>query len=266
MNIIFLGDIVGKLGRKMVVKTLPSLKKKLKADLVIANAENSAHGSGISRDIINELRSAGVDVFTMGDHSFRNRKDADIYDLPYLIRPANFSPSAPGKGYALCDTDKGRVLVIDLIGQHLMKLNHQNPFQEINQMLANNDLHPNGLSAIIVDMHAETTSEKVAMGHFLDGRASAVLGTHTHIQTADAKITAKGTAYITDAGMCGAADECLGVEKSGLIRTFLTQIKEPHVLPDKGRAMLNGVFIKIDPKTKKATHIEIIREFKEIDG
>jgi hypothetical protein len=266
MNIIFLGDIVGKLGRKMVAKTLPALKKKYKADLVIANAENAAHGSGISLDIAHELRSAGLDAMTMGDHSFRHRKDLSLYDLPYMVRPANFSAQAPGRGFTVLETKKGRVLIINLIGQVMMKQDHQNPFWEINQMLANNDLHPKNFSAIIVDMHAEATSEKVAMRHHLDGRASAVLGTHTHIQTADAGITAKGTAYITDAGMCGATGECLGISKEGVLRTYLTQIKEPHVLPEAGPAELDGVFLKIDPKTSKALGIVTIREFRKIDG
>jgi len=264
MNILFIGDIVGRIGRQAVAKILPQLIKEKKIDLVIANAENSAHGSGISEDIIKELMSCGIDYFTMGDHAFRNRKHLDVYNKYPIVRPANFSNNAPGQGHIAITIGKHKLLLVNLIGQVFMKQNHNNPFYKIDEILANKSLHVDKLSAIIIDIHAETTSEKIALGHYLNGRVAAVLGTHSHVMTADAEIKSKGTAYITDVGMVGAADECLGVEKDGIIRTFLTQIREPHVIPEQGRAVFNAVLIKIRTKTRHATEIKSILKFVKI--
>ena len=264
MNILLIGDIVGQIGRKTVANILPGLKKEKAIDLVIANAENAAHGSGVTEDIINELAQAGVDYFTTGDHAFRNKKQLDIFDNLPLLRPANFAPDVPGQGYAVIRQKDKNILLINLIGQIFMPQQYENPFYKLNEILANKDLHVDKLSAIIVDIHAEATSEKIALKYFADGRISALAGTHTHIMTADGQITDKGTAYITDVGMTGAADECLGVEKEGIIKTFLSQIKYPHVIPEKGRAIFNAVLIKINSRNRQAVSIKPIIEFVEI--
>ena len=262
MKILFIGDINGKIGRRAVNKILPKLKKKLKPDLVIANAENSAHGSGVTENIIEELQAAGVDWMTTGDHAFTKAGKFDIYNKYPIIRPANFSPNVPGKGYALASIKGKDVLLINLIGRVFMKADYECPFQELDKILAN--FAKQNLSAIIVDIHAETTSEKVCIGHYADGRVSAVLGTHTHIMTADQKVSKKGTAYITDVGMIGLADGSLGLDKEGIIKTFLTQIKQPHVIPEKGKAIFNAVLVNVNPKTRKATSIKPIIEFVNI--
>jgi len=264
LNILFIGDIVGKIGRKTIAKIVPKLKKEHKINFVIANAENSAHGAGVTENIITELESSGIDCFTTGDHAFRNKKNLDIYDKKNIIRPANFSPVSPGKGYMVINKQGKKILVINLIGRVFMQMNHDCPFQKIDEILANINLPRKKLSAIIVDIHAETTSEKINIGHYLDGRVSAVLGTHTHIMTADHKITNKGTAYITDTGMVGAADESLGIEKEGTLKTFLTQIKQPNVIPEKGKAIFNGVILKINSKNPQALSIKPVIQYINI--
>jgi metallophosphoesterase (TIGR00282 family) len=263
IKILFIGDIVGKIGRKAVVAILPKLKKELKPDLIIANAENIAHGSGVSAKTLKEVMDAGVDYFTCGDHAFKREKELGIYDTLPIIRPANYAKDAPGKGYAIIKAGKDNILLINLIGRVFMDLDHDCPFHKLDEILAEN-LADKNLSAIIIDMHAEATSEKVAMGHYADGRVSAITGTHTHIMTADHKITKKGTAYITDAGMAGFADGCIGINKEGIIKTFLTQIKNKHTIPEVGKAMLNAVLFEIDTKTGEAKSIKPIIKFVEI--
>lgn len=264
MKILFIGDIIGKIGRKAIAKILPKLKKEQKTDLVIANAENSAHGSGITENIIKELQEAGIDWMTTGDHAFAREKQSDVYNKYPIIRPANFSEGVPGQGYAVITVGKKTILLINLIGRVYMKMDYDCPFRKLNEILANPALSEKKLSAIIVDVHAETTSEKVALGHFADGRVTAVLGTHTHIMTADHKITDQGMAYITDVGMVGAADSCIGVDKENIIKTFLTQIKYSHVIPEKGEAIFNAVLITVNPKTAKAKSIKPIIKFINI--
>ncbi len=265
LKILFIGDIVGKIGRKAVVKVLPKLKKDLKLDLIIANVENSAHGTGVTEDIIKELQATGVDWMTAGDHAFKRIKQLDIYDKYSILAPANFADSIPGKGYGLITLKNNRnVLLINLIGRVFMKMDHNCPFHKLNEILANNDLPRKKLSAIIVDIHAEATSEKVAMGHFADGKVTAILGTHTHVMTADHKVTPKGTAYITDVGMVGATDSCIGVDKENIIKTFLTQINYQHVIPEKGPVIFNSVLITVSQKTAKAISIKPISKIINI--
>lgn len=264
MKVLFIGDIVGKIGRKAIAKLLPKIKKEYKPDLVIANAENSAHGSGVTENIVRELSDYGIDYMTTGDHAFRKNDKTDVYDKLNIIRPANFSPEVPGKGHAIIKVGKHNILLINLIGRVMMKLDHDCPFRKLDEILAKNNLHEKNLSAIIVDIHAETTSEKICLGLYTDGRVTAVIGSHTHIMTADPQITKKGTAYITDVGMTGFADGSLGIEKDGIIKTFLTQIKYPHVIPEKGQAILNAVLINFNPKTGKAKSIKPIIKFINI--
>lgn len=257
LKILFFGDINGKIGRRAIKKALPQLKKEFKPDIVIANAENAAHGKGITETVILELIDAGVECFTLGDHSFDREKQAEqvfAKNLP-VIRPANYPVGTPGTGFTIIEKGKYKVLLVNLLGRVFMHMDNNCPFREIEAILAEQDLAKTNLSAILVDIHGEATSEKIAMGHFLDGKVSAVLGTHTHVMTADAKVTKAGTAYITDVGMVGASDGVLGLKKENIIKTFFTQIKYKHEIPETGPAMLNGVLITIDNKNKKATAI-----------
>lgn len=266
LKILFIGDINGKIGRKAIKAILPKLKKELKPNLVIANAENMAHGKGLTEVSIKEMIEAGVDWFTSGDHAFdREGQVEKIFEgsLP-VIRPANYSKQAPGKGYALISSGKYKILLFNLIGRVFMPLDYDCPFTEAEKILNSQDLANKNLSAIIVDMHAEATSEKVALGHFLDGKVSAVIGTHTHIMTADQKITPRKTAYITDVGMVGLADGVIGIDKENIINTFLTQIKRPHILPEVGQAIFNAVLITLDSKTAKAKQIKPITKYINI--
>ncbi len=262
IKIIFIGDISGRIGRQAVAKILPKIKKQYQPDLVIANADNIAHGSGITEDTLKELMAVGIDYFTNGDHCFDRAKQLECYDKLPVIRPANYSPEAPGKGYAVLKIRGQKFLLLNLIGRVFMDKDHECPFRQAGEILAM--FAKENLSAIIIDMHAEATSEKVSLAHYLDGRVSAVLGTHTHVMTADANITDQGTAYLTDVGMTGAADECIGVAKEGIIKTFLSQIKYPHVIPEKGRAMLNAVLVEINPRNARATVIKPIIKFVNI--
>ena len=263
LSILFIGEINGKIGRRAAAELLPGLKKEFKPDLVIANADNLAHGNGVSEPTIKEMLAAGIDAFTGGDHCFGNTAYLNLYDsgLP-LLRPANYSKSAPGRGQIIIEKNGHKILLVSLIGQIFMSMSHENPFHEADNILSN--LANNNLSAIIIDIHAEATSEKIALAHYLDGKASAILGTHTHVMTADARISHAGTALITDLGITGLADGVIGVAKDGIIKTFLTQIKSPHIIPEAGRAILNAVALTIDPKTKKAVAIKPITKYINI--
>lgn len=264
MKILFIGDICGKIGRQAVAKILPKLKKELKPDLIIANAENLAHGKGVTEKTLKEMNDVGIDWFTTGDHAFKAQKQIEeIYssDLS-ILRPANFSANVLGKGYAFITKNKEKILLINLIGRTFMQMDYDDPFRKLDEILSN--FANKNLSAIIVDMHAEATSEKVALGLFADGKVSAILGTHTHVMTADHKILDNNTAYITDVGMTGFAQGVIGLDKENIIKTFLDQIKYPHVLPEKGKAIFNAVCITIDPKTAKAHSIKPITKFINI--
>jgi hypothetical protein len=269
LKVLFIGDINAKIGRRAIKKILPGLKRKLKPDLVIANAENLAHGTGVTESTLKEVMGAGVDWFTNGDHAFDQEKYLNIYsdqNLP-ILRPANYSSAAPGQGYTIIDEKKYKILLINLVGRVFMGMHYDCPFKKLDEILSRYDganLDKKNLSAIIVDIHAEATAEKIALGHYMDGRVSAILGTHTHVMTADHKITKRGTAYITDVGMVGFADGCIGIDKENIIKTFLTQIKYRHIIPEEGRAVFNAVFTIINPKTRKATKITPIIKYIEI--
>lgn len=264
MNILFIGDISGKIGRKTVAKILPKLKEEENIDLVIANVENCAHGFGVTEKTAEELTKAGIDFMTTGDHALKRTKQFSVYKKFPIIRPANYSQEAPGKGYTIIEVNKKNIVIINLIGRVFMKMDYDCPFHKINEILANLTLPKKDIFAIIVDIHAEATSEKISMRHFLDGKVNAVLGTHTHVMTADSEITKKNTAYITDVGMTGFRDGSLGLEISGIIKTFLTQIKHAHAIPESGRSMLNSVLIKIDDKTKKTKSFKTITKYTTI--
>lgn len=252
MNILAIGDIIGKPGRQVVGETLRALRKQRKIDFVIANAENTAGGFGLTMDTAQELFGSGCDVLTSGNHIFAQK---DI--LPYLdadmpiIRPLNYPPGVPGRGY----TVTGKVLVVNLIGRTFMQ-SYDCPFRAMDKLLADLENKP---KIIIVDFHAEATSEKVAMGRYLDGRVSAVLGTHTHVGTIDTQILAGGTAYVTDIGMTGPKDSVIGDDADAVIERFLTQMPH-HLSVGKGAAVLNAVLVTVDEKSGKATAIERIQQ------
>lgn len=260
MNIFFAGDIVGKPGREAIRTLYPPLKAELKIDLFIANGENAAGGSGITRKIGYELHDLGVAVITLGDHAWRNK---DIFNLieqdRYTIRPANFPPESPGAGSITITADNGfRVAVIVLVGRVYMKA-VDCPFRTVDREIAALN---NKADIIIVDMHAEATSEKIAIGRYLDGRVTAVLGTHTHVATADEAILPGGTAYITDVGMTGPHDSVLGREVAPVLRNFTTNLPSFFAVA-KNDLRLNGVVVTIDDNTKKVTAIERIQRKHE---
>ncbi len=261
MKILFIGDICGKIGRKTVAKILPKLKKKLKPDLIIANAENAAHGSGVTEKTLEELLKSGIDFFTGGDHSFDKLKQFDCYKRFSIIRPANFPPEVAGEGYKIIEIKNTKILIINLIGRIFMKKNYDCPFRKADEILTN---FKESIKFAIIDIHAETASEKINLARYLDGRVSAILGTHTHVMTADEQISPKGTAYISDTGMVGYKDGSIGIEHEGTIKTFLTQIRHPHVIPQKGKTIFNAVFIELNEKTGKTEKIKSIKEFTEI--
>lgn len=241
MIILFLGDVVGKPGRNLLVEQLSRLRDRYRADAVVVNGENSApQGVGITPEVADFLFAAGVDVITTGNHVFRRR---EIYDYlnkePRIVRPYNFLPSNPGRGVTVVDTKAGRLGVVNLSGQLFLHA-ARSPFEVVDEALEQLE----GVRNVLVDLHAEATSEKVAMGHLLDGRVSAVVGTHTHVRTADARILPGGTAYITDAGMCGPRDSVIGMKKEIIIERFLTQMPA-HFEPATGDVWLEGVVIRL---------------------
>ncbi len=261
MRLGFFGDVVGRSGREGLVRHLPALRRRLGLEFVIVNGENAAGGFGITESTAKEMFEAGADCVTLGNHSW-DQKEALTYigREPRLIRPVNYSPfaQAPGRGAWLFDTASGRrVLVINVLGRVNMD-SLDDPFAAVDREL---EACPLGgaADAVVVDMHAEATSEKMAMGHFCDGRASLVVGTHTHVPTADAQILPGGTAYQTDAGACADYDSVIGNDKAEPLRRFTTRINSERYKPASGPATVCGVFVETDPGTGLARRIEPIR-------
>lgn len=259
MNILFLGDIVGRAARQEIIKELPALRQRFGLDFVIANGENAAGGFGITEEIANQLFAAGVDVVTLGNHAWdQPETQTHITREPRLLRPANYPDGTPGKGAGLFQTQKEKsILVVSLLGQLFMPVLND-PFAEIEKQLA---ACPMGemADAVIVEIHAEASSEKMAMGHFCDGRVSLVVGSHTHVPTADAQILPHGTAYQTDAGMCGDYDSIIGMEKDEPLSRFTTKLRTNRFEPAQGAVSLCGTLVKIDPATGLARQIEAVR-------
>jgi metallophosphoesterase (TIGR00282 family) len=252
--ILAIGDIVGRPGRMAISQLLPALRQQYKLDLVIANAENVAGGVGLTPDTARELLSDGVDVLTSGNHIWAQKEIIPYLDgeLP-ILRPLNYPPGVPGKGYLTI----GRVAVVNLIGRTFIG-DFDCPFRAMDQLLAR--LEP---KIIIVDFHAEATSEKVALGRYLDGRVSAVLGTHTHVGTIDTQLLPHGTAYVSDIGMSGPIDSVIGDDTDSVLQRFLTQMPH-HLSVGKGRTVLNAILVGVDDDTGRATSIERIqREVEE---
>ncbi len=262
MRIAVFGDVVGRSGRNGLLDRLPGLKKKLALDFVIVNVENAAGGFGVTAQIVDDFLEAGADALTTGNHAYDQRDEIDIYDREdRLLRPVNFPASNPGRGSGVFEAKNGAsVLVIHAQGQIGM---HpcDDPFAAVERELAGAVLGKD-VDAVVVDFHAEATSEKAAMGHFLDGRASLVVGTHTHVPTADDQILPRGTGYITDLGMCGDYDSVIGMEKSEPLRRFVTKMPGGRFSPANGEATLCGVIAETDPKTGLAQTIHPIR----VDG
>ncbi len=260
IRILFLGDIFAKAGRQIVINKLPHLIDKWELDFVVANAENSAHGFGMTKKIINSLYAAGVDIITSGNHAFDN---ADIMEViaqnEYLLRPHNWiNENLPGKGIGFVTKGKHKLMVVNLAGQIFMKEASQNPFHTLDTILGGYPLI-RAVSAILVDMHAEVTSEKQALGHYADGRVSMLVGTHVHIPTADTRILEKGTAYQTDAGMCGVYDSVIGTKKESSINRLKESKHKSPFLPAEGQATLCGVLSDIDEKTGLAHRVSPVR-------
>ncbi|WP_040170411.1 TIGR00282 family metallophosphoesterase [Phaeobacter piscinae] len=260
MRLLFLGDVMGRAGRKAISEHLPQMRKDWRLDFVVVNGENASNGMGLNGDHAKALLDAGADCLTLGDHAF-DQKDMlqAIEKDPRIIRPLNFAKNAPGRGYRLFNAPGGRkVLVVQALGQVFMKRAYDDPFGAVEAVLKS---HPRGglAQAVIVDMHCEATSEKMAMGHFCNGRASLVVGTHTHVPTADAQILSGGTGYLTDAGMCGDYNSVIGMEKSEPMRRFLTGMPKNRFTPAEGPATLSGVFVDTDDRTGAAKSIRMIR-------
>lgn len=256
LKIIFLGDIMGKIGRKGVKELLPKIKKQYKPDLVIANAENLAHGKGITEKTLKEMISAGVDFFTSGNHVWDNPEAEQIFSenkLP-IIRPANYPEGTSGDGYKIIEIGTKKILVANVMGRVFMKENFNCPFRVMEAILE--ETKNEKLSAIICDIHAEATSEKSTFGNYFDGQASLIVGTHTHIATADEQILKKGTGYITDVGMCGAKYSSLGVDFKNVTKNFLTQMSQTFEIPEHGTCQINGIFVIIKPENRQAQMIE----------
>jgi len=254
MRILFLGDIVGEPGRKAVIKHLQDIKRQNNIDFCILNGENAAGGRGITPKIAKELFQAGAQVITLGDHCWDQSELAPhLKDEPNIIRPINYPSGAPGKGIIIHDTSKGKIAVLNAQGRTFMSQSLENPFVILEKTI--DKLISGGIKTIFLDFHAETTSETIAMGFHLDGKASAVIGTHTHVQTADERILPKGTAHLTDAGMCGPEISVLGRSVDSVVWRFKSAL--PTRFPvAKGPVRLCGAIIDIDTATGNATHIE----------
>lgn len=255
MKFLFIGDIVGSPGRDMVTQYLPKLKEKYRPQVTIVNGENAAAGKGITEKIYKQFLQLGVQAITMGNHTWNKKEIIDfIDDAPYLIRPANFPENNPGKGIIYLNINSQEVAIINLQGRTFLDP-HDDPFKIGDELIEEARKRTN---IIFIDFHAEATSEKQAFAWYVDGRASAVVGTHTHTQTADERILPNGTAFITDVGMTGPYDGILGVEKESVINRFLTNMPVRFEVDKKGRNQLNGCLIDVDPTTGKAIRIERI--------
>jgi metallophosphoesterase (TIGR00282 family) len=244
-----IGDIVGKLGRRTVATVLPDLKRDLNIDLVIANGENTAGGRGLTPATAAELYNTGIDVITSGNHIWENKEIYPQMDSDErLVRPINYPEGAPGKGIRR----HNGVAIVNAMGRTFMGLTIDCPFRAMDAALE----ELSDCKVVIVDFHAEATSEKIGMGYYLDGRVSAVVGTHTHVATADARLLPEGTAYVSDLGMVGALHSVLGMRTQAVIERFLTQLPNRFDPEDKGPAVFNSVIIDIDPDSGRALAIE----------
>lgn len=258
MNILLIGDIIGEPGREAIRELLPRLRKDHNLEFIVANGENAAGGNGITPTVAEELFSYGVDVITSGDHIWKNKEILKVLDQdPRILRPSNYPAGAPGKGYSVYLTSVGNTIaVINLMGRVFMQA-IDCPFKTASRII--NELSTKA-KIIIVDFHAEATSEKIAMGWHLDGKVSCVAGTHTHVPTRDARILPQGTAYLTDLGMAGSQDSVIGVNKDAVLHRFLTQLPT-RFEPARENIWLYGAIVSIDPDTGRAKDIKMVSEY-----
>jgi 2',3'-cyclic-nucleotide 2'-phosphodiesterase len=256
MRILFIGDVVGAPGRDMVKEYLPKLKEKYRPTITIINGENAASGKGINEKIYRQFLEMGAQVVTLGNHAWDKKEIFDFIDqAKYLVRPANFPSEVPGTGIVYLKVNQDEVAVINLQGRTFLPA-IDCPFKKADELIAEAEKRT---SIIFVDFHAEVTSEKQAMGWYLDGRVTAVVGTHTHVQTADERILPGGTAYLTDAGMTGPYDGILGVDRDAVIKRFLTSLPVRFEVSSGGRTQLSGVVIDVDKKSGRASKIQRVR-------
>ena len=260
MRLLFLGDMVGRAGRTAVFDRLPSLVSDLKLDFVVVNGENAAGGFGVTEDILTETLRAGADVMTTGNHVWDQREALEFAGRhDRFLRPANYPPGTPGQGSGLFEARNGaRVLVANIMGRVFMSPDLDDPFRCVGDLVAACPLGEQA-DAIVVDFHAEATSEKQCFGHFLDGRASVVVGTHTHVPTADHQILPGGTAYQSDAGMCGDYDSSLGMEKEEPLNRFVTKVPSGRFEAAQGPATIAGLAVEISDRTGLAERVAPLR-------
>ncbi len=259
MRILFLGDVVGRSGRDALCEKLPGLKAALRAELVVVNGENASHGFGLAPDMARAFLAAGADVITLGNHAW-DRKELIPYleQEPRVIRPLNFPPGTPGRGSVVVDVPGGRkALVVNVMGRLFMDP-LDDPFRAVQAELAKHRLG-SGIQAAVIDMHAEASSEKYAMGHSFDGLASLVVGTHTHVPTADHQVLAGGTAFQSDAGMCGDYDSVIGMQKGGAALRFWKKLPGEKLAPAEGEATLCGLLVDTDDATGLALKVQPLR-------
>jgi len=261
MKILFLGDVMGRSGRTAIIERLAGLRADWSLDFVVVNGENASNGAGLTAAHAKALLEAGVDVLTLGDHAFDQKDMMQFCEAePRVIRPLNYSKAAPGKGARVFEASRGRkILVGQVLGQVFMKRAFDDPFSAVDSVLRS---HPMGglVQASLIDVHCEATSEKMAMGHFCDGRASIVVGTHTHVPTSDTMILPGGTAFQSDAGMCGDYNSVIGMNKAEPLNRFITGMPKGRFEPAKGEATLSGLYVETDDRTGKATRVEQVRQ------
>lgn len=263
IKIIFISDIVGKIGRNAVAQQLPALRRHYHPDLVIANAENLAHGIGFTGKTLQEMTDAGVDFFTSGNHAWKKNGADEVLSAPnpIIIRPANYSSRKSGVGYRELKIGQISLFVVNLLGEVFIDEKVANPFRTMENLLKISQKN-----LVLVDFHAEATSEKTAFANFFDGKIAAVIGTHTHVQTADERILDKGTGFITDAGMVGYYDSIIGANKEQIYNLFLDRGKssKKHDLPNSGLCGLNAVYLELDEKERVTRKIERINKVVKV--
>ena len=261
MRLLFLGDVVGRAGRNAVTERLAALRAAWRLDFVVINGENASNGMGLSGEHAKVLFDAGADCVTLGDHAF-DQKDMlqAIERETRIVRPLNFAKNAPGRGHRIFSDARGRkILIAQVLGNVFMKRAFDDPFSAVDAVLNQHRLG-GAVQASLIDVHCEATSEKMGMGHFCDGRASLVVGTHTHIPTGDAQILPGGTAFLSDAGMCGDYNSVIGMDKGEPMRRFVTGMPKSRFTPAMGEATLSGVYVETDDRTGKATDIHMVRQ------
>ncbi len=262
IKILFLGEVIGRLGRNAVLKTLPSLQKKYNPDFTLLNGEQLAGGKGLTLNTVLQIQDAGVDLITTGNHVWDKREFIEFLDdksIP-VIRPANYPDGVPGRGYQIVKKESKSVLVINLMGRSFFKEHFESPFLEADKILKKHSDLNSSSKIIIVDFHAETTSEKVSLGFYLDGRVSAVIGTHTHVPTDDLRILKDGTAHITDIGMIASEDSILGENKDSVLEHHLTQLPHRYKVAKEGSCCFNAIFMEIDSRSGKAKKVNKIKK------